>query len=1470
MMRIYKKLAMLIFLFETVGFCSWFSSIADGIASVPKNVIAIMTRYIPLGTSYYRNPTISKSEFEPAQASGKVVSNVNIFNGQPYYNIPLERIGTANGISWNVSLSYYGGVQPIIRSTNETSPTGIVGLGWYMETPYVAINHHGTVSATDDMLYCNLGPYGGGQILQNADGQYFVSSNPYIAVIPTISEGKFESWMFVMPDGNKMFFGMSENSRRIQLSLGNVIVAHPESVDDAKDFVYRFDLSKVSDFTEKNSICFEYNQEKEFVSETKYYVRASALSAVYWKNKETTIDSIVFLYKKKNSDEYLGYATTEPKDSQRLFETKYLDKMQSFSFGNKIKEIQFDYSVSSIKLNIPKRILKKVTVGIVGGESKSWLFDYDPDNGMLSKVESPSKVVERFEYEHLKMVGNAISSNGKDVMRAANGQEVVIDSKSVSDGKYGNGASCTDEFCYTHLIDARNDKKKNFYLQVYHNEGNYFKNEGSFSIEERANPTYRFSKDYFIIADIGGRYLDFYEWTGTSFEKRNDELDDFFKDSLKLNGTIENVYAEENYALIEEKDGNNYRVYPIVKNIFTGKWTLLNKTKNGCTFANVASYGETVRNVDSDACLEWNSEIFIGLSNYFFIVGDDKKDVLNVFAFVGGNFKEISFNRHLFPDFGIQLNSNSDNLYSVNFQKNLEDVKVYGNIVILSLNKDGDEYIAILYYDGNSFKKMAYEKWNDGEHDRGVDAFYVENNYIIEVSRAKSNVYVWRKTQIGDELSFKRDNTGIFQFDGKNHYVFVSTSKDAFYLEERSAAGIPIINKDRYHHKLMKISNDPSVPLVDFSSQLDVDTYELQFSSVDPVVFFKKLRDSENSSALCYEKGKTCTPIPYSRHRQFMTDEFFDVVSFNETDLQESYESTFDNDVYSQPNRLIIRSIVNKRNSRNSISYAQYYGSNYHLPFDYPVVKKYWKETGVERFNNATSKYVQFDYIAMLLFSEFNANSQSAQFANANVVQYSADGSVLSSENFRFNVDAEKTPLVGFEKNLQGTEINSFRSDAGGWGRLRKEYSYYVDFGINNSWPKGLVVNRLEQSITEEIDDQMAKFESHEYHRLLDKTSGQFCGTLNVFNGNTVLDQLVLQSQRFDNNGYKFEFRVPIMHSKTVRLSETDAPLSFFDDLSCEDNLLFVDSIAEMDRFSYSKTIPFLKTASYKWQPIVRSGKGFNPYEGFVLTDTLISTNEFNQLVEKKSLTNVGLKSSCFVYEGYRSLMTAIFSGASCSDVAATTAEHGNLNGWEMASTSLDSVQVYDGLYSFKVVDGYGPTKNISLKELKRYKYDFVISAYGYSTKNPFMLVAEFRKADKSILKVLASYAPVNEPFMVNKWQRYELEIPYDTLVADGMFADVDEDDHLRIWMGYGKPRGDDSRIGFVDDFVAFPTSSSFQLNSYDRVGLNISTLNNNFQKKEFVYDRNYVKRAVRDDQGRLFNDNAFHLLNENVGAHNE
>lgn len=150
------------------------------------------------------------------------------------------------------------------------------------------------------------------------------------------------------------------------------------------------------------------------------------------------------------------------------------------------------------------------------------------------------------------------------------------------------------------------------------------------------------------------------------------------------------------------------------------------------------------------------------------------------------------------------------------------------------------------------------------------------------------------------------------------------------------------------------------------------------------------------------------------------------------------------------------------------------------------------------------------------------------------------------------------------------------------------------------------------------------------------------------------------------------------------------------------------------------------------------------------------------------------------------------------------------------------------------------------------------------------MLMAEFRRADKTIARSIASYNPVNESFKANKWQRYEIEIPYSELVADGMFADTTADDHLRVWLGTGTPTGNDSRVVYVDDFIAYPSSAAFTITSYDKAGLPLSTMGMDFQKAEFVYDKNHRRRATRDSKGRIFTDNAKHRLNENAGGTNE
>lgn len=204
-----------------------------------NSFLRFIKRIISRGLSSYRSTTIAHSEFEPSQASGEVVSNVNIFNGQPYYSIPLTSINARGILSWSLSLNYYGGIQPILQSSNESAPSGAYGLGWNLSTPYVAINHQGTVTTTDDFIYCDLGPYGGGQILQNDAGDYYVSTNPYIKVLSTVSGKQFLKWKFIMPDGTVLFFGESSNARRTQLSRGNVVAAFPADTTGLVPFVYR-------------------------------------------------------------------------------------------------------------------------------------------------------------------------------------------------------------------------------------------------------------------------------------------------------------------------------------------------------------------------------------------------------------------------------------------------------------------------------------------------------------------------------------------------------------------------------------------------------------------------------------------------------------------------------------------------------------------------------------------------------------------------------------------------------------------------------------------------------------------------------------------------------------------------------------------------------------------------------------------------------------------------------------------------------------------------------------------------------------------------------------------------------------------------------------------------------------------------------------------------------------------------------
>ena len=268
-------------------------------------------------------------------------------------------------------------MQPILQSSNGTAPSGLYGLGWNMSTPYVAVNHQNTVTTTDDFYYCNLGPYGSGQILQNSDGDYFVSTNPYIKVVPTVSAKRFVKWKFIMSDGTTLYFGENDNSRRTQLYLGNVIAAYPANVANAGNFTYRYDLSRVTDFNEATSILFEYSKVEEPVAQGKSYTRESALSSVYWKDGNVTVDSISFVYQPMLPSEYPGYGASEAKNTQRLYETRYLSKVKRFVQGNLYEVKVLSQELAQVQLYAEKRFLESIRDSIYLGEARSWTFGYN-------------------------------------------------------------------------------------------------------------------------------------------------------------------------------------------------------------------------------------------------------------------------------------------------------------------------------------------------------------------------------------------------------------------------------------------------------------------------------------------------------------------------------------------------------------------------------------------------------------------------------------------------------------------------------------------------------------------------------------------------------------------------------------------------------------------------------------------------------------------------------------------------------------------------------------------------------------------------------------------------------------------------------------------------------------------------------------------------------------------------------------
>lgn len=1422
-----------------------------------------------------RSATIAHSEFRASQKTGTVVSNVNVFNGQPYYQVPLMTLNARNILFWNMTLTYNGSViRPTLQSSNLKAVAGLYGLGWSMVSPYVAVSHMGTVTTMDDVIYCDLGPYGGGQIVQNSEGKFYLSSNPYIKINVTFDTPKplsgfahIISWQFTMPDGNRMFFGESENSRRTQRSRGNVIAAPSSTASQGEDYIYKYDLSRFTTFDESTVIRFEYSQVRESLTAAVSYVRESAVSAIYWQNAGETIDSIALTYGNLEPSEYTAYGTMESRDAQRLYETRFLSSIKYFMQGDCRELVLFDYGwfLSGVEDFKYLRELVGIRDSMVQGETRKWLFGYDDGAKMLSYVVLPDRSMEHFAYDKINVCDSAsVGSPGiPDTMRKVSGDVVNIPQNQTDE--YRNSVECTEEFCFALLSTNRESENESLFVQIYRNEGNYFSRPWNHEITGRKNPIFQFGSNYFVLTATESRLLKFYEWNGFDFVNRNIDIGGFVGDSTLLTGTIEAVYLQNNYIVILENDNNKRYIHLIVKDQITGKWKLLDSSKN-CGFANTGEYGETIRDKNTDHCLEWNDAVFVKTSPNLFVVGMPATDVINIFSFDGANFHELSRNRNVFPDLGVQMNSGGSDVYTMNFQiKNtLINVVLSGNYLVIPFKSNGKEQVAILYFDGSIFLPIAMDSW-DYPKDNGPMGFFVQNSYILGISKSISNVILWRKKETSSGLIFEKVDASVFPFDGENHDIYVSGTGDAFYLEEKykeSPRRVALADGSRYHNRLVFVPSDPSKSLIDYTHEIDQYMVGVNFSSNDPVVFYEI--NEKPGGGFC-EENVSCSRGFYSRPRKYSSMTLLSAETTRETTL--NIGNHWLGNVYkvSYPNRLMMSSVIDLDAECNLIGFGQYSGRNFKSPDSSYVVSKQWKHHGLDL--TTPFPYTNFIYNSDSSVVEYNVHTQQLQFGNPLLQIVSTVGALLTSSRYNFVMDLLDSPLIGYARNLIGSVRSLQNFDSSGTVRSSNRFVFEIDSGKTMKWPDGLIVNRLDSTISTATDFYGNTVRSVAKNVLLDSLSGQFRGTVKR-NGNRYLfSQRIFQTLNVTQGNETYCFSNPVGVYNYVAFDYDPVPTIMVAD---PDNVIFPDSVASASRAVYFTNKPHQILANYSWQPAVHMGTGYDPSLGYVLSDSIVSINAYGQVTEKQSRSVSGIRSDCVVYEGLRSLPTAIFKGAACNDVAASTAEHGALNDWEMAQTVLDSNQVYDGLYSFRVKDGFGPTRNIHLKEIDRYKYDYVVSAYGYSTGTHPVMMVELHREDGTVQRAFMSTTPVDESFSANKWQRYEVEIPYDSLVADGLFADPASSDYLRIWFGFGTPANDPSRLLYVDDFVAYPTSSTFTLKSYDTMGLPLSSTDSRFEKLEYVYDKNNRQRTVRDSKGRIYSDNAKHLLQENMKVNHD
>lgn len=726
----------------------------------------------PSGASSIRVKTIDNNYYRPGPQSGTTVNGVNLMTGQPWYQVPIGNIGAGGETVFPIAFTFGGPIRQQYDADNDRGPTSWIGYGWNFSAPFVAINHKGTLTYDDDVFFCDLGPYGGGQILQGQDAggqvKYFVSGNPSIKVIPSFdADGFIADWEFIAPTGVRLVFGKNDNgnnSKRTLLRTANVLGASPYTLAGAKDFIYRWDISTMSDNARKNRLVFKYNRTQKVLGGAAGYTQESYLQDVISMNAANAeIERYSFVTAGKQSGVEYPIPSGADVQSQKLFETKRLDRIQHFSEGTMDRVYVLTQPVKTAAApDFPynKMRLTKIDVQVQNPRNGAWVsvpklgwaFEYDETanrHSGLQTIYKPNFGKDVYTYGRPNY-DFFYSTSGPNIypFRQETGQDQQVHSQNMPSltangralSKWKNQTFCSEKYCLisSEYNDANVDQ---IYYEVWRTSGNNFVRADLDQVGVPFQETYFSSRqntfriipmgDDFLLVDSKGKGMISYEWDGEKFRHSNIMIKRTNSQGVRTTvpftagGTNELKVSYSGTHLIVQDQGfldacnpgsviEKSKVYVLQK--IKGEWVEQNEMECSdpapavnriCALNNNPpsgkTYGETYKS--TIGCMEFDGKtLHISAMPSMFHIVDDRTDILFSYALdpIGKGFKNIT---DQYKDFGASVQRAN---YPNNWDRNImQPIAFGGDYFLVKSSVSGTSRFDIMHYDGQFIRQVG-------------------------------------------------------------------------------------------------------------------------------------------------------------------------------------------------------------------------------------------------------------------------------------------------------------------------------------------------------------------------------------------------------------------------------------------------------------------------------------------------------------------------------------------------------------------------------------------------------------------------------------------------------------------------------------------------------------------------------------------------------------------------------------------